>query len=89
MFGDAPSMSINVDQKIPRVNEFMSTNKSVETRYRIHDPGHPWHGELATYVDMAGDSVLLELDRLPVNWRSRQAWFGVQQVRRVPQGEGR
>ncbi|MBN9426919.1 MAG: hypothetical protein J0H09_10475 [Burkholderiales bacterium] len=67
----------------------MSTNKSWETRYRIHDPGQPWHGELATCIEVADDSVLLELDRLPVNWRSRQAWFGVQQVRRVPQGEGR
>lgn len=67
----------------------MSTNKSGETRYRIHDPGHPWHEELATLVRSEGESVLLQLDRLPVNWRSRQAWFGVQQVRRVPQGEGR
>lgn len=82
-------MSINVDQKIPRVNEFMSTNKSWETRYRIHDPGQPWHGELATCIEVADDSVLLELDRLPVNWRSRRAWFGVKQVRRVPQGVGR
>ncbi len=58
-------------------------------RYRIHEPGQPWHGELATVVRGEGESVLLELDRLPVNWRSRRAWFGVKQVRRVPQGEGR
>lgn len=74
---------------MPVVNKFMSTNKSVETRYRIHDPGHPWHEELATLVRSEGESVLLQLDRLPPNWRSREAWFGVQQVRRVPQGEGR
>lgn len=67
----------------------MSTNKSGETRYQIHEPGQPWHGELGTGVDAAGESVLVELDRLPLDWRCRRAWFGVQQVRRVPLGEGR
>lgn len=58
-------------------------------RCRIHQPGQPWHGELATVVRGEGESVLVQLDRLPLNWRSREAWFDVKQVRRVPQGEGR
>lgn len=67
----------------------MSTNKSGETRYQIHDPGQPWHGELGTGVDAAGESILIELDRLPIGWRGRRAWFGNSQVRQVPQGEAK
>ncbi len=59
-------------------------------RVRIHDTSRPWHGELATVVEacLATPTVLLDLDRQPIGWRGRRAWFGNHQVRRVPQGEG-
>lgn len=60
-------------------------------RVRIHQPDRPWHGELATVVEADGatPTVLLELDRQPIGWRGKRAWFGNQHVRRLPREESK
>lgn len=49
-------------------------------RVRICNSGTAADGELATVLRRERETVLVELDRQPVDWISRRAWFHVRQT---------
>lgn len=51
-------------------------------RVRVHEPGQPWDGTAGTVTEIDHNrGVQVALDRIPINWRSREAYFVVDQLR--------